>query len=456
MNLHSPLSIVCLWTVLFSVCLMNQSRLPAQDQENQPSAETGQAQKAEALKRAKQGQTYLKQKHWKKAISEFQAAVKLQPENSMLHYLLSVSYLEDSQGSLAWIEVRKAVLLDLKNQNAMQQFLKFWSFFDKQGVLNVGTPEVEVLKLLGSPDRKQEQGADTRLTYGFMWLTLRNASLFAVIDTRGLEAEYTKALQTMEFELGPDWRVGYRLMNGTSALTEYVTTEETVQKYQQLFSTQRLFKLGKETSAEDMMKRMKSLIEQSYEVETWTVIDDGQDDVIFEWKVAASDKTPAQHEINRIVRGKRDIHRLAYVTRKLPLSEADRKKWIDELKSARVVLANPGKQPLTPEQKAELVKQLTTKSREIIALQLKYIQAGDVESMRPFFTERLRDRITKESLAEAKEQAASATPEELVHSVTIEEVEDGIQAKIKMKNGRTLTTLVPVNRKWEADTIWFK
>jgi len=206
MNLHSPLSIVCLWTVLFSVCLTNQSRLPAQDQENQPSAETEQAQKAEALKRAKQGQTYLKQKHWKKAISEFQAAVKLQPENSMLHYLLSVSYLEDSQGSLAWIEVRKAVLLDLKNQNAMQQFLKFWSFFDKQGVLNVGTPEVEVLKLLGPPDRKQEQGADTRLTYGFMWLTLRNASLFAVIDTRGLEAEYTKALQTMEFELGPDWR----------------------------------------------------------------------------------------------------------------------------------------------------------------------------------------------------------------------------------------------------------
>ena len=79
-----------------------------------------------------------------------------------------------------------------------------------------------------------------------------------------------------------------------------------------------------------------------------------------------------------------------------------------------------------------------------------------MESMRPFFTERLRDRITKESLAEAKEQAASATPEELVHSVTIEEVGDGIQAKIKMKNGRTLTTLVPVNRKWEADTIWFK
>ena len=34
---------------------------------------------------------------------------------------------------------------------------------------------------------------------------------------------------------------------------------------------------------------------------------------------------------------------------------------------------------------------------------------------------------------------------------------DGVKrAKVTMKNGRTLTTLVLTDGKWLADTIWFK
>lgn len=456
MKLCLPISAFCLFAILFVFDPFWLTPGLAQDQNSAPASPADQEKKMQALKHAQQGQAFLKEKHWKQAIAEFQKAIELQPQNSMLHYLLSVGYLEDSQGKKSWEEVRKAVLLDTQNVQAASQFQSFWNFFDRQGALNVRTPEVEVLKALGAPDSKREQGPGTQLTYGFMWLNFKKARLYAVIDTRGLSQEYTRALQTMEFRLGPDWKVGYRMMNRSSALTEYVTTGETVQKYQQLFSTQRLFKLGKETSAAEMMNRIKDLAEQNYDVEEWNVIEGGEDDVMFEWRVAAKNKSPAQYEVNRIVRGQRDLHRLSYISRNLPLSEADRKQWIELLKSARVVLAHPGKQPLTPEQKQELVKQLTIKSREIIALQLKYIQAGDVEAMQPFFTKRLRNLITKAALAEAKEQAATATPEELVHSVSIEEEGDGVRAQIKMKNGRTLTTLVPVNGKWEADTIWFK
>ena len=31
-----------------------------------------------------------------------------------------------------------------------------------------------------------------------------------------------------------------------------------------------------------------------------------------------------------------------------------------------------------------------------------------------------------------------------------------LTAKIKMKNGRTLTTFVLVDGEWQADTLWFK
>jgi len=74
----------------------------------------------------------------------------------------------------------------------------------------------------------------------------------------------------------------------------------------------------------------------------------------------------------------------------------------------------------------------------------------------PYFTERVRKLITKEALEQAKKQAETASPEELVHEIEIQEMDGTLQAKIKMKNGRTLTTLVPVQGKWEADTIWFK
>lgn len=435
------------------VCLA-QDALPGVKSEAS-SAELQEKQK-EALAHAQQGQALLKQKDWKGAIAEFEQSVELQPENSMLHYLLGIAYLENSQASKSWVEIRKAVLLDTGNKRAVQDYLKFWSFFDRKGILNVGTPEVEVLKLLGKPDSQRENKGETRLIYGFMWLNFRNASLYAVIDTRGLSAKYMAAVKSMKFHLGDPWREGYRMMNSTNALTEYIIPPETVQDYQQLFSTQRLFKLGEQTSAREMMNRMKSLVEKSYQLEEWNVIEDGEDDILYEWRVAKSGNTPAQHEINRMVRGGRDMHRLGYVSRKLPLKAADREDWIKRLKSADLIVAHPETANLTAAQKQELADQLKSKSREIIKKQLQYIRKGDVASMQPYFTERVRKFITKESLNQAKAQAESANPEELVHDIEIQEVDGTLQAKIKMKNGRTLTTLVPVNGKWEADTIWFE
>ncbi|WP_417385671.1 tetratricopeptide repeat protein [Gimesia sp.] len=459
MNRNRSACCLAFFLVIFITAFLPRDVCRAQDtpeaKPETPSAETLEKRKA-ALAHAQQGQAMLKQKDWKGAITEFEKSIELQPENSMLHYLLAVAYLEDSQASKSWVEIRKAVLLDADNKRAIQDFLKFWSFFDRKGILNVGTPEVEVLKLLGKPDAQRDKKEETRLTYGFMWLSFRNASLYALIDTRGLSAKFMTAEKSMKFHLGAPWREGYRMMNSTNALTEYVLPDETVQNYQQLFSTQRLFKLGEQLSAREMMNRMKALLEKSHQVEEWNVIEDGENDILYEWRVAKSDKTPAQHEISRLVRGSRDMHRLGYVTRKLPLKAEDRELWINKLKSAELILAHPETARLTDEQKQELANQLKLKAREVIEKQLQYIRAGDVASMQPYFTERVRKLVTKAALDQAKEQAESATPEDLVHSIEMLDVDGTLHAKIMMKNGRTLTTLIPVNGKWEADTIWFK
>jgi len=105
-----------------------------------------------------------------------------------------------------WVELRKAVLLDQTNKRAATDFMRIWSFFDGKGLLNVGTPEAEILKVLGKPDRQRDLNGESQLVYGFMWINFRDGRLFALVDTRGLKAEFTKAVSTLEFQLDPWWK----------------------------------------------------------------------------------------------------------------------------------------------------------------------------------------------------------------------------------------------------------
>lgn len=91
-------------------------------------------------------------------------------------------------------------------------------------------------------------------------------------------------------------------------------------------------------------------------------------------------------------------------------------------------------------------------AKAAISKQVELIKAGDVAGLKAHFTKRLQDRITEANVKGAQKQTDKITLDELVASVA--PGKDSL--KIKMKNGRTLTTLVKVDGKWLADTIWFK
>jgi len=46
--------------------------------------------------------------------------------------------------------------------------------------------------------------------------------------------------------------------------------------------------------------------------------------------------------------------------------------------------------------------------------------------------------------------------DDLVNAIQMGEFEGKQTAKIMMKNGRTLTTLILTDGKWLSDTVWFK
>jgi hypothetical protein len=99
---------------------------------------------------------------------------------------------------------------------------------------------------------------------------------------------------------------------------------------------------------------------------------------------------------------------------------------------------------------------LKTSPKDSLAYQFELVKEGNVAKLKECFTERLRERITSETVEKGKLEASKYTLDDLVGSVEMGEAEGQKTAKVMMKNGRTLTTLVQTDGKWLADTIWFK
>jgi hypothetical protein len=94
--------------------------------------------------------------------------------------------------------------------------------------------------------------------------------------------------------------------------------------------------------------------------------------------------------------------------------------------------------------------------KDSIAYQFGLLKDGNVSQLRECFTDRIKERITEEAVEKGKSQASEYSLDDLVASVEMGEAEGHQTAKIMMKNGRTLTTLVQIDGKWLADTVWFK
>ena len=91
-----------------------------------------------------------------------------------------------------------------------------------------------------------------------------------------------------------------------------------------------------------------------------------------------------------------------------------------------------------------------------LAYQFELVKAGDLDKLKAALTERVRDNLTQETVDKAKTDAAKYTIDDLYDSAEMGESDGKKTAKIKMKNGRTLTTLIETDGQWLADTIWFK
>ena len=110
-----------------------------------------------------------------------------------------------------------------------------------------------------------------------------------------------------------------------------------------------------------------------------------------------------------------------------------------------------------PEDNVSVDENKLATPKDAITYQFDLIKQGDYDTLKACcFTEKAKSGLTKEIVESAQKDSSKYTMEDLVNSIVDGEADGKKTAKIMMKNGRTLTTLVETDGKWLANTIWFK
>lgn len=294
--------------------------------------ETQTADQAQAF--FQQGVTALEQGDAASAQRHFQIAVSIVPDNPSYRYALSVSYAKAGDARNMWQALRHTLAIDAGHEQAQKDFSRLWTYFDQQALFNTGAPAERIRQVLGEPDQiiPNPQGAVWR--YAYMSLSLAGNRVFGTTDWSGLDPKLIPSHARLDITLDErDWHVSHRAANRYNVMTEYTVAPQTVQNWQELFSTQRLLGMA----GKPLRSLLASMREQSFQVDPkahWQVLAETDDSILYEWRIAASPDHPAQHEIARIMLGSQDIYRIAYVAKVPQLNEAQRNNWIKRLQMA--------------------------------------------------------------------------------------------------------------------------
>ena len=297
----------------------------------------------EAQIAAKRGIEMLQAKEYKKAVELLLVAAKLHPREGEIRHLLGYAYAQNKQLGPAWLQFRQAVRLKPKYVAGIRDFMKLWKAFETQGVFNAGRSSDEIAKLLGKPDSKQSKNGGEVWEYGFKQLHFLQGKLAALIDPRGLDASITQTVDKIEIEFDDQsrWRLGYRSLDLVQSLTEYIPQGQGMQKWNELYTIQRIHKLREKKSPSDLMKDIETNLKKANPAVEFRVLEERDGDVLFHWRDVGDEKQNRlpQHEIVRLIAGQRDIHRLAYTRRVGQIPAEDAKNWVSILGQAQLVSA---------------------------------------------------------------------------------------------------------------------
>lgn len=283
------------------------------------------------------------------AITLLKTAVRLHPENGEYHHKLAKAFLAAKKYHETWVHLRKATVLELGNKEYAQDFMRLWQFHDLQGTLNVGSTDETILKSMGEPDKRIETGDMKRWAYGFMAIDFGTANdgqsgVLRVLDLRGYSAEADQEVEQVSVKTDPTkWQVAHHQVSKTNDNLELTRKGEKIQQWTELFSKQRFPLMSRsKATVSGMLDSLKSSLKATNPDVEFTVLSQSPTEVHFHWVSPASQANPAQHEVAKIIKGKKDFYRVAYVKKTDRLSDAELAEWTRIIGDAKLIPLTAG------------------------------------------------------------------------------------------------------------------
>ncbi len=141
-----------------------------------------------------------------------------------------------------------------------------------------------------------------------------------------------------------EWTIGNQTSDKNQRIIEFVRPNENIDNWTELLTSQIIRKSSNIESIDVLVARMhdedRKLCPEGFEqkvVARGQKTDTEEASIIYEWKMKDCAPNADQHEVAKIIYGKFSIFRLAYVERTKKLSPEKRKKWINNLKEAKIV-----------------------------------------------------------------------------------------------------------------------
>jgi len=132
------------------------------------------------------------------------------------------------------------------------------------------------------------------------------------------------------------WKEGFhKEAANKSMISEYVITPETVHNWKELVTVQEFYGLQQVVSPKVYLDGLEKQLKKACpKIQLKAFEYHGS--IIYEFSVRNCPGQDNQQELGRVIRGQEGIWVLHYATKKFPLSNEDRNKWIGILKSAKL------------------------------------------------------------------------------------------------------------------------
>ncbi len=160
--------------------------------------------------------------------------------------------------------------------------------------------------------------------------------LFYLVSAVGVAAAKGKG-DNLNFEMDLGWRVAYHAETRKLNIIEYVPKGDDIENWKELFTFQNGGKSHFDHDPEKWLNALKAQREKECPGATdWTVVEQNENSILYEWQAKPCLSWPDQHEIARIIYGRYNWFLLRYTAKVHELAPDTRTKWIKLLQGATV------------------------------------------------------------------------------------------------------------------------